>query len=107
MHPRIGVSEEERAHPQECSADLAVWADFKAAASTDRLEAALDYCAILDRVLEVAHRGEYRLVETLAYRLAQSVLEAFPAARVNVKVRKRPAGLRESLDCIEVEVEQS
>jgi len=34
------------------------------------------------------------------------VLEAFPAQRVVVKVRKQPATMLEKLDQIEVEVEQ-
>jgi dihydroneopterin aldolase len=107
LFPRIGVTEEERSRPQHCSADVALWADFEAAASTDRLAAALDYRAIHAKVVEVAHSREYNLVETLAYRIARSVMEAFPVERVNVKVRKRPESLAESLEFVEVEVDQT
>jgi len=107
LHPRIGVTPGERRIPQPCTADITVWGDFGAAAATDALPAALDYTAILARIVEIAHMREYNLVETLAYKLARGVLENFPVQRVNVKVRKRPAGLTDKLDHVEVEVDQS
>ncbi|MGD0307685.1 MAG: dihydroneopterin aldolase [Acidobacteriota bacterium] len=107
LQPRIGVTPGERRFPQLCTADIIVWGDFEAAAATDALTAALDYTAILARVVEVAHMREYNLVETLAYKLARGVLEAFPVQRVNVKVRKQPASLADKLDYVEVEVDQS
>jgi dihydroneopterin aldolase len=107
LQPRIGVTPGERQIPQTCTADIIVWGDFAAAAATDALPAALDYKAILARVVEVAHMREYNLVETLAYKLARGILEAFPVQRVNVKVRKQPPGLADKLDYVEVEVDQS
>ncbi|MBZ5498341.1 MAG: dihydroneopterin aldolase [Acidobacteriia bacterium] len=106
LRPRLGVTPGERRFPQFCTADLTIWGDFEAAASTDELAAALDYSRILAKVIEVAHQREYNLLETLAYRLGRAVLEAFPAQRVSVKVRKQPATLTEKLDHVEVEVEQ-
>ena len=107
LQSRIGVTPGEKRISQPCTADITVWGDFEAAAATDALPAALDYTAILAKVVEVAHMREYNLVETLAYKLARGVLEAFPVQRVTVKVRKQPAGLTDKLDHIEVEVEQS
>jgi dihydroneopterin aldolase len=107
LHPRIGVSEGERRFPQPCQADVTVWGDFEAAASTDSLDKAVNYSRVLEKVLETAHSVEYNLLETLAYRIARAVLQAFPAVRVRVRVRKRPASLLAKLDCIEVEVEES
>ena len=107
LQPRIGVTPGERRIPQPCTADITVWGDFEAAAATDALPAALDYTAILARVVELAHMREYNLVETLAYKLARGLLETFPVQRVNVKVCKQPAGLADKLDHIEVEVDQS
>jgi len=92
--------------PQPCEADITVWGDFEAAASTDALDTALDYCQVLERVLTTAHAREYNLLEALAYRIAREILESFPASRVRVKVRKRPLVLLENLDFVEVEVEE-
>ncbi len=93
--------------PQACEADVTVWGDFEAAASTDAIDKALDYSRILATVVAVANQREYNLIETLAYRLAREVLQDFPAHRVGVRVRKRPATLTGQLDFVEVEVEQS
>jgi dihydroneopterin aldolase len=107
LRPRIGVTPGERRLPQPCQADVTIWGDFEPAASTDALDKASDYCRILATVLETAHGREYNLLEALTYRIARAVLQAFPAKRVRVRVRKRPAVLLESLDFIEVEVEES
>ena len=55
---------------------------------------------------EVDVPGATTLLETLAHRIARDVLAAFPARRIAVRVRKRPASLKEKLDHVEVEVEQ-
>lgn len=107
LQPRLGVTADERQTPQFCTADLVVWGDFEAAAATDELASALDYSRILATVVAVAHEREYRLMETLAYRLGRAVLGAFPAHRIDVRLRKQPAALAEHLDHVEVQVEVS
>lgn len=107
LQPRIGVTPGERRLPQPCEADVTLWGDFEAAASTDALNKALDYSRVLNVILETAHSREYNLVETLAYEIARGILRSFPADRVGVKVRKRPASLTEKIDFVEVEVEES
>ncbi len=107
LQPRLGVTSGERRFPQVCVADISVWGDFEAAASTDDLADALDYSRILAKVVEAAHMREYNLLEALAYGLARTVLEAFPAHRVNVKVRKHPGTMIDKLDHVEVEVDES
>jgi 7,8-dihydroneopterin aldolase/epimerase/oxygenase len=107
LRPRLGVTPEERRTPQSCIADVSIWGDFEAAASTDDLAAALDYSKVLAKVVEVAHQHEYNLLETLAYRLGRAVLQGFPAQRVSVKIHKQPAVLADQLDHVEVEVEQA
>ncbi len=105
LQPRLGVTPGERRAPQSCTADLTLWGDFEAAAATDDLTAALDYSKILAKVIEVAHKHEYNLLETLAYRLGRAVLETFPAHRIKVRVRKHPAALVPQVDHVEVEIE--
>ena len=106
LQPKIGVTPGERRMPQACDADVTLWGDFEAAGSTDSLDKALDYSRVLTRVIETAHSGEYNLLETLAYRISRDVLQGFPAKKVSVRIRKRPATLSGKLDFIEVEVEQ-
>ncbi len=105
--PRIGVTPGERRLPQPCRADISLWGDFEAAGTTDSLDRALDYSKVLAKVIEVAHEREYNLIEALAYRISKEILRSFPAGRVSVRLRKRPAALKDKLDFVEVEVEQS
>ena len=106
LRPRIGVTPGERRQSQPCEADVTVWGNFEGAAAADALDQAMDYSIVLARVFEVAHSREYNLLETLAYRLAKEVLHASHARRVGVRIRKRPASLREKIDYVEVEVEE-
>lgn len=107
LNPRIGVSPGEKRFPQPCQADVVLWGDFEAAAAADSLERALNYSRVLATVLETARAREYNLLETLAYRIARDLLETYPAERVRVRMRKRPASLVTKLDFVEVEVESA
>ncbi len=107
LNPRIGTTREERESPQECQADLVLWGDFEAAASTDSLDRSVDYSRVLSIVQQIAAAREYNLVETLAYGIVRGVLQNFPVNRVAVKLRKRPASLSGQIDFVEVETEDS
>lgn len=107
IRPRIGVTPGERRLPQPCQADIVIYGDFEAAASTDSLDRAINYSRVLAAVLETVNAREYNLIETLAYSIARAVLRLFPAVKVVVRVRKRPMSLVEKLDYIEIEVEQA
>jgi dihydroneopterin aldolase len=107
LSARIGTTVEERQAPQECEADLTVWADFEAAAAADLLDRSVDYCRILENAKQIAAERAYNLVETLAYAIVRSTLQKFAISRARIKLRKRPAGLLNQIDYIEVEVEES
>jgi len=107
ISPRIGVTPEERSAPQECRADIIISGDWSDAAAADDLSRSIDYCLVVEKVRAVAASREYALLETLAYAIIKSVLADFPIWNVNVRIRKRPAILRDLLDFVEVEVEES
>jgi dihydroneopterin aldolase len=107
LYPHIGTTSDERETAQECQADLTLWVDFEAAAATDSLDASIDYCRVLAAAQDAANACEYSLLETLAYRIVRAVLQNFPVNRVRIKLRKRPAILRDQIDFVEVEVEES
>ena len=107
IFPRIGVTPQERATPQECRADVVIFGDWSGVAAKDDLTCSIDYCLILEKVRAVAEAREYILLETLAHSITQSVLNDFHVGIVNVKVRKQPAVLRDLLDFVEIEVEKT
>ena len=107
IFPRIGVTSEERAMPQECRADLEIFGNWAGAAMSDDLGRAIDYGSVLDTMRATATAREYVLLETLAYALLECVRADFQVDGVRVRVRKRPVSLREKLDFVEVEVERA
>jgi dihydroneopterin aldolase len=89
VQSHVGVSDAERAHPQE----LLVMVDLELAGthypSADELEQAADYAEIVRASAEVARERSYRLLETFALRLARRLGNRWPAAeRVRVAVTK-------------------
>ncbi len=77
---RIGVSREERAAPQELLVDIEVTLTAEARRTRDDLGETVDYAELAATAEAVAARDEYRLVETLAERIAASIGRETPQA---------------------------
>ena len=85
-----GVYEHERRDGQPFLFDVRLIGSG-ASEQSDRLEDAIDYGAVCDRVVELAGGGPYNLLERLAAVIADDLLERFPAERVQVTVHKPQA----------------
>ena len=89
---RVGVPAAERARRQKILVDVGLEVDARRAAARDDFRLTADYGAVEKLVRAEAEAGERRLLETLAERLAASVLRAQPlASAVTIRVRKTPA----------------
>lgn len=83
----IGVEDWERRMLQRVIVDIELRGDFSAAAQSDNLVDAIDYREPCKNAAETAAKSEYRLVETLADRIARAVLgthESVSEATVSV-----------------------
>jgi dihydroneopterin aldolase len=89
----IGIFDWERKVRQRVVFHLTLHADLRPAAKSDRIDDALDYKRVSKRVQSFARKSRYRLLETLAERVARLLLSEFPARRVVVRVEK-PGALR-------------
>ncbi|NLO78786.1 MAG: dihydroneopterin aldolase [Xanthomonadaceae bacterium] len=96
----IGVYQWERRIRQTLLLDLELGTNVAAAAASDDIAKALDYYAVAVRVREFVESSEFRLVETLAERVAEMVLTEFPADWLRLTVSK-PGAIR---DCAAVGV---
>ncbi len=83
-----GALPEERERPQPLEIDLDVVADLAIAGASDDLGDTLDYGAITTRVEQVVVSGRPMLLEHLAQRIADVVLQDDRAVAVTVAVRK-------------------
>jgi dihydroneopterin aldolase len=88
---RVGVPDEERARSQRLVADADLLLDLRPAAATDDFNRTVDYNQACQVLAEVASQGPYRLLETVAERMAAALLGLGPA-RVRLLLKK-PAAL--------------
>jgi dihydroneopterin aldolase len=87
----IGIFEWERRIRQTVSIDLEMSTDVARAAATDDIADALDYKAVAKAVIEFVQNSDFKLVETLAERVADLVLRQFRVSSVRLRINKRGA----------------
>jgi dihydroneopterin aldolase len=93
----IGFIDWERLVKQTVVLDLELPVDCRNAAIRDEVEDTLDYKKVAKRVTAFVEASEFKLVETLAHRLALLVLEEFGIAWIRLSVNK-PGAIRGSRD---------
>jgi len=93
----IGFIDWERQVKQKLVIDLEMPCDCARAARTDEVADTLDYKRVAKRVLAWVEGTDFKLVETLAQRLAELLLAEFPLAWVRVAINK-PGAIRHSKD---------
>jgi phosphoglycolate phosphatase len=84
---RIGVGDDERAHPQNLIFDVLLETDF--ADVGDDITRTTDYAAVAGWITSECARREVCLLETLSGDLAEGLLEKFPRVKaVTLEIRK-------------------
>lgn len=101
----IGFIEWERRVKQTVVIDLELPVDCCRAAMSDDVADTVDYKKVAKRVLAYVEASEFKLVETLAHRLALLLLEEFGLEWVRIALNK-PGAIRNSRD-VGVVVERS
>jgi len=75
----IGIHKRERHLPQAVSLDLDIGLPGDAVFASDRVADTIDYEQVVLRIKALAASGHFRLVETLADRIARLLVEEFGA----------------------------
>lgn len=88
VQARHGVSDEERARPQEFELELSCSTDTHAAARDDDIANTVNYVHLRDVAVAVATGSSFRLLETLAERIASAILDELHPSWVGVRVTK-------------------
>lgn len=84
-----GVMQEEHEVGGRYEVDVGVELDFEEAARHDDLTRTVNYEKVYDYVRTLVTENNFYLIEKLAYRIAQQVLETYPTVEgVEVTVRK-------------------
>ncbi len=93
----IGIYDWERRIMQTVSIDLEMGTDVRRAAANDRIEDALNYKALAKRVIDFVGKSDCELIETLAERLAELILNEFEVPWLRLTLGK-PGAIRGSKD---------
>jgi 7,8-dihydroneopterin aldolase/epimerase/oxygenase len=93
----IGFIDWERRVKQTVVLDIELPADCRRAAISDEVADTLDYKKVAKRVLSFIAASEFKLVETLAHRVALLILEEFAVEWVRIALNK-PGAIRNSRD---------
>jgi 7,8-dihydroneopterin aldolase/epimerase/oxygenase len=106
LHAFHGVLDDERREGQRFLVDLELEPVDTTAASTDRIEDAVDYRDVVAAVMEVSDGHAYHLLEALATALADALVARFPLRRARVRVRKPDVVLPRPVEHAAVVVER-
>ena len=87
----IGIFDWERKIKQTVVLDIEMAGDCRKAAASDSVEDTLNYKSVAKRLIEFVGNSEYQLVETLAERCAEIIIEEFGVPWVKLRVNKRGA----------------
>jgi 7,8-dihydroneopterin aldolase/epimerase/oxygenase len=101
----IGFIEWERRVKQTVVVDLELPVDCRRASTSDDVADTVDYKRVAKSVLAYIEASEFKLVETLAHRLALLLLEEFGMEWVRISLNK-PGAIRNSRD-VGVVIERS
>lgn len=102
IHAILGVREWERETPQEILVSVALEADTRPAAASDRVEDSVDYSTLAKEIRAHVERARRFTVEALAEDIAQICLRRPQVRRVVVRVEK-PGAVKEA-DSVGVEI---
>lgn len=84
----IGVYDWEKTIKQRLLLDITLAADQRAAASSDDIRLTLDYAVIAEKVTALITANPIELIETVAERVAQMLLQEFATSQVEIRVCK-------------------
>lgn len=84
----IGIHPWERRIRQTLVFDLELAVDVARAAGSDSVEDTVDYAAVAEFVTDFTIAGEFRLLETLAEKLATELQARFGVVRLRLRVAK-------------------
>jgi len=100
----IGIHDWERNIQQQLLIDMELATDIRPAAMRDDIEHTLNYQLISERVIEFVQQSSYGLIETLAERLGDLLLNEFSVPWLKLTVRK-PDAIADAV-CVGVVIER-
>lgn len=106
FHGYHGCEEFEKQYGQVFEVDLDVMVDANLAGTTDCLTDAVNYVAIFESVKRILEQERHNLLERVAQRIAEQVLQEAGVHSVAVRIRKPAVPLNGVLDWVQLEIQR-
>jgi dihydroneopterin aldolase len=103
---RIGVSEAERSEPRPIMIDVEIRTDTSVAGKTDDLADTVDYGRTISQIVEAVADEHVRLLEHLAERIGELILNTPHVESVAVEVSKESPPIEADVDAVTVRIER-
>jgi len=87
----VGLWDWERAIRQRIIIDLDMATDIEKTAASGKLEDTIDYSAVSKRIHTLVVEGKFELVETMAEKIAETLMGEFRIPWCRVRINKRGA----------------
>jgi len=84
----IGIYDWEREIRQTVSLDLEMGTDIRKAAQSDHIDDTLDYKSVAKYLIDFVENSEFQLVETMAERISEIVLNEFNVPWMKLRLSK-------------------
>lgn len=107
VYAKHGVLEHEKERAQVFKVDVTAYTDLTVPGKTDDLADALDYSALAVAVREVVGSESHQLIETVAARVADSVMSHDQVVRAVVTIHKPHAPLDLAFEDVSVTVDRT
>ncbi|MBO8159752.1 dihydroneopterin aldolase [Thermosyntropha sp.] len=99
-----GVFPEEKINPQRFKLDVIMYRDLGLAGKNDDLKLTVSYDEVYCTVKEIVEGKSFDLIEALAEKVAEEVLNRFPLEAVEVTVYKPDAPVKGDFDYFAVQI---
>ncbi len=101
-----GASDAEQLVGHRYSVDAHLKVDTRIAGRSDNLTDTVNYSRVAKRIVAVATSEQFRLLEALAQRLVDVILEEFPVKSIKLRVRKIRPPMNAIAEAVGVEIER-
>ena len=102
-----GYYEAERELGQRFEVDIEITCDLSEASKEDDLHKTIDYRTVYSVAKEAFENYKFKLIESVAIRIANQILESHLTSSVLIRVRKPHVPLKGFLDHVEVEIRRN
>lgn len=94
----------ERQLGQHYQVDVEIEIDIREAGETDDIQKTIDYTQVYEITREIITKHSYKLIESVAEKIAENILKEYQVVRTDVSVRKLKPAIQGIMDYVEISI---